>query len=160
MDQAHAFIAEVTDANPNVMFELGAARFDLRERPIVLMRKNSQQELPADLHGRIYVNYADKASQELADYLDTQLRADQRIKSLLEKKSRERYISPKFLKDVSRFPQLEAKVWQDLADLYPTKEAWHQASEDKIKTLLSRENHDLARPILTRIQEGIAGVQQ
>ncbi|WP_341734480.1 ATP-binding protein [Microcoleus sp. EPA2] len=160
MDQAHAFIAEVTDANPNVMFELGAARFDLRERPIVLMRKNSQQELPADLHGRIYVNYADKASQELADYLDTQLRADQRIKSLLEKKGRERYISPKFLKDVSRFPYIEAKFWQDLADLYPTKEAWHQASEDKIKTLLGRENQDLAKVVLTRIQEGIAGVQQ
>ena len=63
-------------------------------------------------------------------------------------------------KDVSRFPQLEAKVWQDLADLYPTKEAWHQASEDKIKTLLSRENQDMAGLVLTRIQEGIAGVQQ
>lgn len=160
MDQAHAFIAEVTDADPEVMFELGAARFDLRERPIVLMRKNTQQQLPADLHGRIYVNYADKAGQELADHLDTQLRADQRIKSLLEKKSRERYISPKFLKDVSRFPHIETKVWQDLADLYPTKEAWHQSSEDKIKTLLGRENQDLAGVVLTRIQEGIAGVQQ
>ena len=159
MDQAHAFIAEVTDANPNVMFELGAARFDLRERPIVLMRKNSQQQLPADLHGRIYVNYDEKTGQELAEYLDAQLRADQRIKSLLEKKGRERYISPKFLKDVSRFPHIEEKVWQNLADNYPTQEAWQRASEEKVKTILGRENEDLANVMLIRIQTGVASGQ-
>lgn len=159
MDQAHAFIAEVTDANPNVMFELGAARFDLRERPIVLMRKNTQQQLPADLHGRIYVNYDEKTGQELAEYLDAQLRADQRIKSLLEKKGRERYISPKFLKEVSRFPHIEEKVWQSLADNYPTQEAWQRASEEKVKTILGRENEDLANVMLTRIQTGVASGQ-
>jgi hypothetical protein len=159
MDQAHAFIAEVTDANPNVMFELGAARFDLRERPIVLMRKNTQQQLPADLHGRIYVNYDEKTGQELAEYLDAQLRADQRIKSLLEKKGRERYISPKFLKEVSRFPHIEEKVWQNLADNYPTQEAWQRASEEKVKTILGRENEDLANVMLTRIQTGVASGQ-
>lgn len=159
MDQAHAFIAEVTDANPNVMFELGAARFDLRERPIVLMRKNTQQQLPADLHGRIYVNYDEKTGQELAEYLDAQLRADQRIKSLLEKKGRERYISPKFLKEVSRLPHIEEKVWQNLADHYPTQEAWQRASEEKVKTILGRENEDLANAMLTRIQTGVASGQ-
>jgi hypothetical protein len=53
MDQAHAFIAEVIDANPNVMFELGAARFDLRERPIVLMRKTKDKQLPVDLQAEM-----------------------------------------------------------------------------------------------------------
>jgi hypothetical protein len=61
---------------------------------------------------------------------------------------------------ILRCDRIDAKVWQDLADLYPTKEAWHQSSEDKIKTLLGRENQDLAGVVLTRIQEGIAGVQQ
>jgi hypothetical protein len=70
------------------------------------MRKNSQQQLPADLHGRIYVNYDEKTGQELAEFLDAQLRADQRIKSLLEKKGRERYISPKFLRKFTRFPHI------------------------------------------------------
>ena len=53
MDQAHAFIAEVIDANPNVMFELGAARFDLRERPIVLIRKTKDKQLPVDLQAEM-----------------------------------------------------------------------------------------------------------
>jgi hypothetical protein len=156
MDQAHAFIAEVTDANPNVMFELGAARFDLRERPIVLMRRNSQQQLPADLHGRIYVNYDEKTGEELAGYLDAQLRVDQRIRPLLERQGRERYISPKYLKEVSRFSHIEDKVWQSLAEQYPTKEAWQNASEDRVKSLLGRENADLANVVLTRIQTGVA----
>jgi len=158
MDQAHGFIAEVTDANPNVMFELGAARFDLRERPIVLMRQNSQQQLPADLHGRIYVNYEEKAGQDLADYLEAQLRADQRIQALLKKKGRERYISPKFLQEVARCPQIEMKAWQSLAEQYPTQEAWQQASEEKMKPVLGKDE-DMAQVVLTRIQKGVANGQ-
>ncbi|HIK11022.1 MAG TPA: ATP-binding protein [Oscillatoriaceae cyanobacterium M33_DOE_052] len=155
MDQAHSFIAEVTDANPNVMFELGAARFDLRERPIVLMRRNSQQQLPADLLGRIYVNYDEKTGKELADYLENQLLNDQRIKLLLEKTGREYYISPKRLKEVSGWSQiLEEQVWQSLAEQYPTKEAWRNASLDKVKSLLGKES-DLGEVLLQRIQKSL-----
>ncbi|MCC3415938.1 MULTISPECIES: ATP-binding protein [unclassified Microcoleus] len=157
MDQAHSFIAEVTDANPNVMFELGAARFDLRERPIVLMRKNNNQYLPVDLQGRIYVDYGEKEGQELAEYLETQLRADERIKPLLNKTGRERYISPKFLKAVTKMQYLEDKIWQILAEQYPTKEAWQTASLDRVKEILG-ENDDLAEPVLNRIKQGISGM--
>jgi len=158
MDQAHAFMAEVTDANPNVMFELGAARFDLRERPIVLMRKNNNQDLPVDLQGRIYVDYGEKEGQELAEYLDTQLRADERIKPLLNKTGRERYISPKFLKAVTKMQYLEDKIWQTLAEQYPTKEAWQTASVDRVKENFGQENADLAEVVLNRIKQGILGM--
>jgi molecular chaperone HtpG len=154
MNQAHAFIAEVTDADPNVMFELGAARFDLRERPIVLMRRNSQQQLPADLHGRIDVNYEERLGSELADYLDTQLSSDQRVKLLLEKEGRERYISPKFLKEVSRMP-LDSKVWQTLADRYPTHESWQNASKEEVKKILGKDG-DLGDAFLKRVREGLS----
>jgi len=158
MDQAHAFMAEVTDANPNVMFELGAARFDLRERPIVLMRKNSNQYLPVDLQGRIYVDYGEKEGQELAEYLETQLRADERIKPLLNKTGRERYISPKFLKEISKMQFLEDKIWQTLAEHYPTKEAWQTASVDRVQEIFGKENADLAEVGLKRIKQGILGM--
>lgn len=160
MDQAHAFIAEVTDANPNVMLELGAARFDLRERPIVLMRRNNKQQLPVDLRGWIYVNYEDKTGQELADYLETQLRSDHRIISVLNKKGRELYISPKFLEQIVRLPQIEGKTWQLLAEKYPTREMWEQASEETVKSLLGQDNEDMASVVLNRIHKGISNIQE
>lgn len=160
LDQAHAFIAEVTDADPNVMFELGAARFDLGERPIVLMRKDSHLQLPVDLQGRIYVDYGDRVDQELIDYLETQLRSDERIKPLLNKPGRERYISPKFLKEVSKPIFLEDKVWQNLAEQYPTQEAWREASLEKVQEILGKQYMDFAQVVLARVQKGFSDVKK
>ncbi|MDA0243188.1 MAG: ATP-binding protein [Chloroflexi bacterium] len=156
MNQAHAFLAEVTAANPNVMFELGAARFNLRDRPIVLLRQNSTQQLPADLQGRIYVDYGDGMSGELADYIEEKLRADERIKLLLNQKGREHYISATILKQFAGTlgSVVEDKVWAGLAEKYPTREAWGKASLDSIQFLI-KENEDLAEPIFRRIRTGV-----
>ncbi|RRR69700.1 MAG: hypothetical protein EI684_14900 [Candidatus Viridilinea halotolerans] len=155
MHQAHAFLAEVTDANPNVMYELGIARHDLRERPIVLLRRNEQQQLPADLHGRIYISYSDVHGEELANHLESQLRTDQRIKALIERSGRERYISPKFLMAATRLPNIDQRIWHNLADKYPTKEAWSNATEKQVANALPREEADMAEIILRRVKQAL-----
>jgi molecular chaperone HtpG len=158
LDRSHAFIAEVTDADPQVMFQLGAALFDLRERPIVLMRKDSHQQLLQNLEGRISVDYGDRVDLELIDYLEAQLRKDERITPLLNKLGRERYISPKFLKEISKSPFIDEKIWQNLAEQYPTKESWQKANLVKVKDIFGQENADFAEPILGRIQKGLSEV--
>ncbi len=160
MNQAHAFLAEVTDANPNVMFELGAARFDLRNRPIVLLRREGNQELPVDLQGRIYVDYGERSGDELADYLEEKLRTDERIKLLLTKSGREHYISPTRLQSFAGRLGLavDDKVWQGLTEQYPTQESWGNASLDTVKSVL-KENEDLADPVFKRIQKGVSELE-
>jgi molecular chaperone HtpG len=156
MNQAHAFLAEVTDANPNVMYELGIARHDLRERPMVLLRRNDQQQLPADLHGRIYISYTELSGEALANHLESQLRTDQRIKALIERKGLERYISPKFLMTAARLPTIEPRIWHALADKFPTKEAWKSVIDKQVANLLPRDDADMAEIILKRIKQALA----
>jgi hypothetical protein len=48
---AHCFIADVSEANPNVMIEIG--RMEAIGRPLVLIRRKGSPELPVDLRGRV-----------------------------------------------------------------------------------------------------------
>jgi molecular chaperone HtpG len=161
LDQAHAFIAEVTDADADVMFQLGAARFDVRKRSVVLMRKNNNDKiaLPLALQGQISVEYGDKSGEQLTEYLELQIRTDERIKKLLDKPERERYISPKFLKAVSKPISLEDKIFQALAEEYPTQEAWQRASLDKVQEILGKDYMDFASVVLSRVQKGFSDVR-
>ena len=155
MKQAHAFIAEVTEANPNVMFELGAARFELHNRPIILLLKREQQgDLPADLQGNIYIDYAKTGAQTLADYLEENLLRTDKIKRLLDKPNRERYLSPKQLKTLSRLTHLPDTFFQNSAERYPTQEAWKRVTEEDLKPLLGEEA-DIAGLFLNRIRERV-----
>src|ERR1051326_4319258 len=49
-------IVDVTDQNPNVMYELGVAH-GLRKETILVMSEESQTTLPADLRGYLYFVY-------------------------------------------------------------------------------------------------------
>jgi molecular chaperone HtpG len=159
LDRAHAFIAEVTNADPHVMYQLGAARFDLRERPIVLIRKDNEQKLIPDLEELISIDYGDLIDEELIEHLETQLRKDERIKILLSKPGLERYISPKLLKEISKLPSIEEKTFQNLSEQYPTLESWQKANLAKVKDLIGKENADLAQVLLDRIQKGLSEVK-
>jgi len=163
MNQAHAFLAEVTDANPNVMFELGAARFDLRNRPIVLFRREGKRGLPVDLQGHIYVDYGNRSGSDLADYLEEKLRADERIKRLLSESKREHYIPPSLLKKFTGplGRAIEDRDWQSLVEQYPTRESWEKASVDEIESVLKGDDYEgLAELVLKRIQKGIAEMEK
>jgi molecular chaperone HtpG len=158
MEKAHVFIAEVTETNPNVIFDLGAVHFDLRNRPIILLRHDEQadkiQSLPVVLQGTIYLNYDNPEGKTLADYLEEKLLRTHEIKTLLDNPDKERYLSPKQLKVLSRFSHLPDTFFQNLAECYPTQEAWKRANEKDIKSLLGEEA-DLASALLKRIQEKV-----
>jgi hypothetical protein len=64
--QAHSFIADISDLNPNVMLELGAAMFADSDRPIFALRRTDAHELPADLKEMLFVPY-DSLGDSLED---------------------------------------------------------------------------------------------
>jgi hypothetical protein len=58
MLRAHAFIAEISQLNPNVMFELGAAMLPSDGRPVFSLRStDARMDVPADLKEKLYVPY-------------------------------------------------------------------------------------------------------
>ncbi|HJP93299.1 MAG TPA: ATP-binding protein [Pyrinomonadaceae bacterium] len=64
--RAHGFIAEISDLNPNVMFELGAAMLAADGRPIFSLRsRGAVKDVPADIKEKLRVDYG-----SLSDPLD------------------------------------------------------------------------------------------
>jgi len=57
MHMVHGFVADVSELNPNVMLELGITEGDYEERPVFILRQNGSKETPADLKGRLYLEY-------------------------------------------------------------------------------------------------------
>jgi len=149
LEQASAFIAEVTEADPNVMFELGAVRFYWHHWPILLLAQSAAR-LPKDLQGHILIEYGN-TSANTADYLDEQMQRNESVKRLLDDSNRERYLSAAQLKRLSRFKHLSNPVFQNLVEHYPTQEAWLHVSEADIKSYLGRDDADLAAAFIKRV---------
>lgn len=64
MKVVNAFIADITDLNPNVMLELGMTENDALDRPVFILREKQGKEPPSDLKGRLYVEYTRPEGQQ------------------------------------------------------------------------------------------------
>ena len=98
--QADAFIAEITDLNENVMFELGAAMMQSDGRPVFCMRRtDATKSIPADLRDMLRFDYGsiNDAVDVLAAGIRKGLEFDGRpshvgIRTLLERRKK-RFLS-------------------------------------------------------------------
>lgn len=103
MRMVHGFVADVSDLNPNVMLELGIPEADYEERPVIILRQSSSKETPADLKGRLYVEYdlpsdeGDDQVRSLADQLRRKL-DDIEVIEQLRKDRTVRYLSVLYLR--------------------------------------------------------------
>ena len=151
MSQAHAFLAEITEANPNVMFELGAAFTDRHSRPFALMREHgASPALPADLRALLYIDY-ELGDARLADHLHAELRKNTQIRALVDDGNRARYLSPGQLRHHLPFT-LDQTVIERLAARFPTIEDWEDAQPSQVAAILGKDDQDLANPIIERIR--------
>jgi hypothetical protein len=64
MKVVNAFVADITDLNPNVMLELGMTENDPLDRPVFILREKQGKEPPSDLKGRLYVEYTRPEGQQ------------------------------------------------------------------------------------------------
>ncbi|WP_406492717.1 ATP-binding protein [Streptomyces sp. NBC_01604] len=155
MDAADGFVAEITDSNPNVMFELGAAFADRRERPVVLLRENTSANgtvLPADLQGLLYIPYSlDDAS--LADHLRTEMSKSSSLRELLSAGRHPRYISREHLARRIAALNLTASALDELSSRYRTAQDWLAAQPDDVGRLLGKEHEGLAGWIVERMRQ-------
>lgn len=73
LSRAHGFIAEISELNPNVMFELGAAMLPDEGRPVFSLRSSdAREDVPADLKEKLYVPYG--SLEDPAEKLEEDIR--------------------------------------------------------------------------------------
>jgi hypothetical protein len=162
MAQADAFLAEVSIGNPNVMFELGAARSQFHHRPTVLLAHPSNDqgrvELPADLSGLLRLEYdAQSEVSELAEHLEQELRKVQAIAALLDDDKRQHFVSPRKLGEYLRIVNLPEDCLRRLCERFPTKERWITVTEADVAKLLAEDGvePDAADLVLRQISKGL-----
>jgi molecular chaperone HtpG len=173
MLQADAFIAELTDANPNVMFELGAAFADRRDRPIVQLIDGSKfsgkdhPKLPADLQGMIYIDYSRcqqsavpkvRLGPDCAELLEKEMRADVRISKLLSDSGRHRYLSAYRLQSMIKLGLISESSCRRIAEEIPTQEAWLNVTEATISRLLDDSERDSCSLLIQRVRRALQPV--
>jgi Molecular chaperone, HSP90 family len=128
IQQAHGFIAEISDLNPNVMFELGAVMLRDDDRPIFSLRsQDAQKNVPPDLKEKLFVPYG--SIKDPVERLEAKIRSafeqDGRIihagiNALLTKRKK-RFLSRTLLEGLRR-TRLEANEMDSLMRHYKTVE--------------------------------------
>jgi hypothetical protein len=68
LERAHFIIADITDSNPNNLFELGIA-YGLRKRVLVLSQKQTINQIPPDLGGQKIIFYNPKDIELLTNFI-------------------------------------------------------------------------------------------
>lgn len=68
IERAHFVIADITEHNPNILFELGVA-FGLRKRSLILSQRQSNPDLSPELIGQQVLLYDPDDTVRLRQYL-------------------------------------------------------------------------------------------
>lgn len=153
MKRAHAFVADISDVNPNVMMELGYMHW-AREpwQPLIVLERAETGKHLSDLGGIIRIPYPDAigrhAVSEIAEALKTELAKDEGIQKLNSMKE-EYYLSPLVLRDTFG---VNDGVAGELARTYVTMEAFVAAEVEEIR----RHASSLPRYMASGLQQEIA----
>lgn len=160
MNRAHAYIAEISDVNPNVMMELGYMLWadSVRGRPLlVLERKGTGQHL-ADLGDLIRIHYPNATGPNAVSVIAEALRMEFAKKADLQKlnqQKRAHYLSPLLLK--GHFGQ-NPKVAEALSRHFPTMEDFGAATMDQIRAKVPALSRGVARGLKEDIADLLRSV--
>jgi HSP90 family molecular chaperone len=165
MNDAAVFIAEVSEGNPNVMFELGAVVAQKRKRPIIQLASAVMQgahsdrlQLPADLGGMIYVDYGTLGGEELITYLNDEFRKDSVVDEMISLQNREFFISSRRLqKMVGRMASaLPDNAYTELSRRFPAESDWLTTDADRIAAFLPEGTADMADLLVKRVRAALS----
>jgi molecular chaperone HtpG len=157
MLRAHGFIAEMTDLNPNVMFELGAAMMPDDGRPVFTLRSTkATKDIPADVKDNLVVTYGgpEETSQAIEESIRKAFERDGRIihediLSLIKKRSK-RFLSRTAID--SSPVKLDGGQCEALLRYYTTVEDFLETPPDDVSAATKIEKY-----IVTALQEALRG---
>ncbi len=147
IEAADGFIADITGLNPNVLFELGAALFTKKERPVVLLQNGVEAEsLPADLEGLLRVDYSAAPVGRLVSFLDSEIRKTRGVDEMLKDVSRPRVVGIDVVRRALQSSGFDTQQLdlQGLVRSLRTEQQWRRVSDSDIRGLLPRNLGHLA----------------
>lgn len=140
---AHGFVAEISELNPNVMMEVGAVLISGDTRPVFALRdKNSREKgsAPVDFGDRLTFSY-DRRSEPtdlIANQIKSQLFKEGRLvhEALkeLQKARKKRFLSRTLLEGFHEI-RLKDEVIELICRRYTTVEDFLNADENQLETL-------------------------
>ena len=152
IEDADFFVADLTDANPNVMIELGAIIYREDNPPYIAIVKvdnlEDDPDLPIDIQSTIVMKYtSEMTTEELVKRLDEQIAKTTAIQVLLE--GVERKMTATALQGYIKIP-LSPEVLETLVKKFPRPSVWKEASDSDIAAYLG-EDADFAEVIRKRV---------
>jgi molecular chaperone HtpG len=154
MKLARAYIADISDLNPNVMMELGYMRWARKQgQPVVVLERNDAKNGHlADLAGLILVRYpaanGNYAVNELAQALKAEFDKDTGGIQNLNRQKDAHYLSPLLLREKFRVDDQTATI---LSKAYITMESFVLADGDDIR----RKAPGLSRGVANGLKEDV-----
>lgn len=116
MKRSHCYIAEITDANPSVMIELGMMQM-YSDRPTFLLRQQGKgEDLPANLRGVIYLAYPE--TTDLARLVEALREEFSKAENIKQIKGKTRHLSPVIM----RLPGIDRSATEAIAKAIETVE--------------------------------------
>jgi molecular chaperone HtpG len=159
MQRARAYVADISDLNPNVMMELGYMYWARKDnQPLfVLQREGTDQHL-SDLSGLIRISYpaitGRHAVEDIADALRDDFGRRTDIQTLNASK-RYHYLSPEILEEkCSISPQLAKALAQEAE----TMEAFRDATSETLWRRLRNSGIDIPQNLVPTCQKTIANL--
>jgi molecular chaperone HtpG len=139
MDRADVFLAEVSEQNPNVMFELGAVLHGDNDKPVILLCSQPENDvkplLPADLRAFLYLNYpAEEDKEKLAEWLEGELKKNDKLQKLKDG-GREHFLSTRRLRGIASGINLDEKQAETLVARFPTLQRWAGVTASEVAKL-------------------------
>lgn len=133
VSRAHAFLADITDLNPNVMMELGFMRWGKKpDQPLIVLQRTGTNSHLADLAGFIRISYPDAhgdyALEEVASAIRTEF-AKYAVVQRLNSTKLAHYLSPLLLSNTFGVNESTAKV---LSQVYVTVEDFVNAPVEDV----------------------------
>lgn len=145
MRMVNGFVADVSDLNPNVLLELGMTEAEAEKRPVVILRRSGSADIPADLRGRLFIEYdlppEDQSNRE--ERLAAQLRDAFGAIVALEKLRRDRvarYLSVSYLQSKLGKGRLTKKEAERLCKAFQTIEEIETADAAVIRRETNLDN--------------------
>lgn len=138
--QADGFIAEISELNPNVMFELGAVMLVDNGRPVFSLRsRDALPDIPADLKDTLFIPYGSKSDpvDRIEEVIRSAFERDGRIvhngiQGLISQRKK-RFLSRSLLENLTT--RLKISHIQNLMKAYSTIEDLTKAKPSEIMAI-------------------------
>lgn len=143
ISDAHGFVAEISELNPNVMMEVGGILINGDARPVFALRdKNSREKgnAPVDFGDRLTFSYGSRtdSTELIAKQIKDQLFKEGRLVHAtlkeLKKTRKRRFLSRTLLEEFHEI-ELKEDVIKTICRKYTTVEDFLNASEAQLKML-------------------------